>query len=78
MIKVSLFCGSSSNACYLWQKRLGHPNAKDLLSLLDFGFLLNKSYFTMNDITFDFSSCKMGKSKSLPFPSCKVKKGAVG
>ncbi|XP_060669960.1 retrovirus-related Pol polyprotein from transposon RE1 isoform X3 [Ziziphus jujuba] len=52
----------------VWHKRLGHPNSRTLLTLLKSGLFLNKSSITSLDLSFACDSCKLGKSKTLPFP----------
>ena len=49
-------------------KRLGHPNFVVLSHLVNFGFLGNKDQFSSH-LSVDCSTCKLGKSKSLSFPS---------
>lgn len=50
-------------------KRLGHPNAQNVLFMLNYGLLMNKSSCSLQDVSFDCSSCKLGKRKVLPFPT---------
>ena len=64
--EFALFSVSSQNNWKFWHKRLGHPNAKTLLSLFRTG-LLNKKVASYHDIVMDCSTCKLGKSKILPF-----------
>ncbi|KAG8385238.1 hypothetical protein BUALT_Bualt03G0021300 [Buddleja alternifolia] len=52
----------------VWHKRLGHPNPHVLRILLKTGLLGNKNY-RFDDVNIDCVSCKLGKSKTLPFPS---------
>ena len=54
------------NNVQLWHNRLGHPNSKGLLSLMK-SSLVNNISISAHDVTFDCSTCKMGKSKTLPF-----------
>lgn len=49
----------------VWHKRLGHPNSHVLSILLKSGLLGNK---VSNKDNIDCASCKLGKSKTLPFP----------
>ncbi|KAL6332044.1 hypothetical protein AAG906_020403 [Vitis piasezkii] len=50
----------------MWHRRLGHPNSDVLRTLFNFGLLGNKTCFSL-DLSFDCTSCKLGKSKVLPF-----------
>ena len=65
-VASALFSDSSSNKCQLWN-RLGHPHSKTLMSLFNSGLLLDNKV-SFKDVSFNCSSCKMGKSKTLPFP----------
>lgn len=56
----------------VWHRRLGHPNSHVLRVLLKSGFLGNKNSSSNNDIA-DCASCKLGKSKTLPFPLHKTR-----
>ena len=47
---------------------LGHPNYVILSSVINSGLLGNKDQFS-SPLSFDCSTCKLGKSKSLSFPS---------
>lgn len=51
----------------VWHKRLGHPNSVVLSHLSNSGPLGNKKQFSV--ASFDCSTCKLGKSKTLPFPN---------
>ena len=51
----------------VWHRRLGHPNSHVLRVLLKSSSLRNKNSTSKIDIV-DCASCKLGKSKSLPFP----------
>lgn len=53
----------------VWHKRLGHPNFNVLNNLLNSGVLGNKESSALADIEFDCNSCRLGKSKTLPFPT---------
>lgn len=57
----------SHNKCQLWHNRLGHPNSKTLMFLLNSG-LINANKVSFKDVSFNCDSCKMGKGKTLPFP----------
>lgn len=52
-----------------WHKRLGHPNANVLHHLLNSGLLGNKKSTSLSAVQFDCNSCRLGKSKTLPFPT---------
>ncbi|XP_029127133.1 uncharacterized protein LOC109798946 isoform X2 [Cajanus cajan] len=49
----------------MWHNRLGHPNSHVLSTLLKSGSLGNKDF----SVPFDCTTCKLGKSKVLPFPN---------
>ena len=49
----------------MWHNRLRHPNSHVLSTLLKSGSLGNKNV----SIHFDCTTCKLGKSKVLPFPN---------
>jgi hypothetical protein len=51
-----------------WHKRLGHPNSVILSRMLNSGLLGNKEHVSKH-LSFDCSVCKLGKSKTLSFPS---------
>jgi transposase InsO family protein len=55
------------NNPYFWHKKLGHPNYNVLTHLMKHGYLGNKNSFSTELL--DCSSCKLGKSKALLFPS---------
>ena len=57
-----------NNKCEVWHKRLGHPNYVIFSHVINFGLLGNKDQF-YSPLSFDCSTCKLGKSKSLSFPS---------
>lgn len=65
---LSLVCKTVNNKSEVWHKRLSHPNSFVLSHLLNSGLLGNKEKLPHN-LSFDCSSCKLGKSKALPFPS---------
>ncbi|KAJ6978380.1 hypothetical protein NC653_026695 [Populus alba x Populus x berolinensis] len=52
---------------YFWHKKLGHPNSNVLTHLMKHGNFGNKNSFSTEFL--DCSSCKLGKSKALSFPS---------
>ncbi|XP_049394911.1 uncharacterized protein LOC125859256 [Solanum stenotomum] len=51
----------------VWHKRLGHPNSIVLSHLSNSGLLGNKNQFSV--ASFNCSTCKLGKSKTLSFPN---------
>jgi hypothetical protein len=55
------------NNPHFWHKKLGHPNSNVLTHLMKHGYLGNKNSFSIEFL--DCSSCKLGKSKALSFPS---------
>ncbi|KAK2396270.1 putative mitochondrial protein [Trifolium repens] len=61
-------CNSASVSFQLWHKRLGHPNSNVLHDLIKSGILGNKNFPSISAVQFDCNSCKLGKSKILPFP----------
>ena len=65
----SFACTTVQNQSAIWHRRLGHPNSIVLSQLLNSGLLGNKSSFSSHDALIDCSTCKLSKSKTLPFPS---------
>ena len=65
---VALACTIVKKQSEVWNKRLGHPNSIVLSHLVNYGFLGNKDQFSF-DLFVDCSTCKLGRSKSLSFPS---------
>ena len=68
-IPSSIFVGcsaSTNNNSQFWHKKLGHPNSVILTHHIKHGYLSNTNEFS--SLSFDFATCKLGKSKSLPFP----------
>jgi hypothetical protein len=57
------FIGSENKR---WHKRLGHPNSDVLCNLINYGLLGNKTCSSL-DLSFDCTSCKLGKSKVFLF-----------
>uniref|UniRef100_M1BMX3 GAG-pre-integrase domain-containing protein n=1 Tax=Solanum tuberosum TaxID=4113 RepID=M1BMX3_SOLTU len=62
-----LALASTTTKNEVWHKRLGHPNSIVLSHLSNSGLLGNKNQFSV--ASFDCSTCKLGKSKTLPFPN---------
>jgi hypothetical protein len=62
---LSIGCFAITNS-HLWHKKLGHPNSVILTHLMKHGYLNNTNEFS--SLSFDCAPCKLGKSKSLPFP----------
>jgi hypothetical protein len=62
-------CTTIQNKSEVRHKRLGHPNSIVLSRFLNSCLLGNKTKFSSHDVLFDCSTCKFGKSKTLPFPS---------
>ena len=60
---VCNFIGSENKR---WHKRLGHPNSDALCNLINYGLLGNKTCSSL-DLSFDCTSCKLGKSKVFLF-----------
>ena len=65
---VSLLCTIPKVSKEMWHRRLGHPNHIVLTHLLKSGLIKNKM-FSSSNLFFDCTTCKLGKSKRLPFPS---------
>ena len=59
-------CNSVNCNNQVWHKRLGHPNSH-VLSVLTKSGLLGNKLSKFSEIV-DCASCKLGKSKTLPFP----------
>ena len=51
----------------MWHRRLGHPNSDVLRTLFNSRLLGIKTCSSL-DLSFDGTSCKLGKSNVLPFP----------
>ena len=64
---LSFACNVVGSGNKMWHRRLGHPNSNVLRTLFNSGLLKNKSCSSI-DLSFDCTSCKLGKSKVLPFP----------
>lgn len=57
------------NKAEVWHKRLGHPNDVILSNLMKRCFLGNRAQCSTHALSLDCSTCKLGKSKTLPFPT---------
>ena len=64
---LSFSCNVVCSGNKMWHRRLGHPNSDVLCTLFNSGLLGNKACSSI-DLSFDCTSCKLGKSKVLPFP----------
>ena len=64
---LSFACNVVGSSNKMWHRRLGHPNFDVLHTLFNSGLLGNKACSSI-DLSFAFTSCKLGKSKVLPFP----------
>ena len=64
---LSFACNVVGFGNKMWHRRLGHPNSDVFRTLFNSGILGNKACSSI-DLSFDCSSCKLGKSKVLPFP----------
>jgi hypothetical protein len=65
---LSLACVTVNIQNKVWHKRLGHPNSVVLSHMINSGLLGNKEQAYKN-LSFDYSVCKLGKSKTLSFSS---------
>ena len=65
---LSLACMAINSQSEIWHKRLGHPNSVVLSYMLSPGLLGNKEHVS-KALSFDCLICKLGKSKTLSFPS---------
>ena len=64
---LSFACNVVGSRHKMWHRCLGHPNSDVLRTLFNSGLLGNKTCSSL-DLSFDCTSCKLGKSKVLPFP----------
>ena len=64
---LSFACNVVGSGNKMWHRHLGHPNSDVLCTLFNSGLLGNKACSSI-DLSFDCTSCKIGKSKVLPFP----------
>ena len=63
---LSFACNVVGSGNKMWHRCLGYPNADVLCTLFNSGLLGNKTCSSL-DLSFDCTSCKLGKSKVLPF-----------
>ena len=64
---LSFSCNVVGSGNKMWQRHLSHPNSDVLRTLFNSGLLGNKTCSSI-DLSFDCTSCKLSKSKVLPFP----------
>ena len=64
---LSFACNVVGSGNKMWHRRLGHTNFDVLCTLFNSGLLGSKACSSI-DHSFDCTSCKLGKSKVLPFP----------
>ena len=62
---LSFPCNVVGSGHKMWHRRVGHPNSDVLHTLFNSGLLGNKTCSFL-DLSFDCTSCKLGKSKVLP------------
>lgn len=62
-------CNSAHVDYRAWHKCLGHPNSNVRHHLLNSGLFGNKKSYSLSVVQFDCNVCKLGKSKTLPFPT---------
>ncbi|RVW37994.1 Retrovirus-related Pol polyprotein from transposon TNT 1-94 [Vitis vinifera] len=61
----SFACNNVSDLSMVWHRRLGHPNIQILSHVLNSDLPGNKD---RSSLSLECDSCKLGKSKTLPFP----------
>jgi hypothetical protein len=61
----SFACNNVSDLSMVWHRRLGYPNTQIVSHVLNSGLLGNKNRYSFS---LKCASCKLGKSKILPFP----------
>ncbi|RVX06405.1 Retrovirus-related Pol polyprotein from transposon TNT 1-94 [Vitis vinifera] len=61
----SFACNNVSDLSMVWHRRLGHPNTQILSHVLNSDLPGNKDRYSLS---LECDSCKLGKSKTLPFP----------
>ena len=64
---LSFACNVVGSGNKMWHRRQGHPNSDVLRTLFNSRLLRNKACSSI-DLSFDCTSCKLGKSKVIPFP----------
>jgi hypothetical protein len=64
---VFFSCTVITNNNEVLHKKLGHPNSNVLTYLLKHGLLDNKDSFSSSFVSFNYATCRLGKSKTLPF-----------
>ena len=64
---LSFACNVVGSGHKMWHRHLGHPNSNVLHTLFNSGLLGIKVCSSL-DLSFDCTSCKLSKSKVLPFP----------
>jgi hypothetical protein len=64
---LSFACNVIGSGHKMWHKCLSHPNSDVLRTLFKSGLLENKACSSLN-LSFNCTSCKLGKSKVLHFP----------
>ena len=64
---LSFACNIIGSGNKMWHRRLGPPNFDVLRTSFNSGLLGNKACSSL-DLSFDCTSCKLGKRKVLPFP----------
>ena len=64
---LSFACNIVGYGHKMWHRRLGHPNFDVFRTLFNSGLLGNKPCSSL-DLSFDCTSCKLGKSKVVHFP----------
>ena len=57
-----------ANKSEVWHKHLGYPNHVVLSHFISSGLLRKSDQISSSCLSFDCSTCKLGKSKILPFP----------
>ncbi|KAF5471246.1 hypothetical protein F2P56_011695 [Juglans regia] len=62
----SFACNNIPDLSMVWHRRLGHPNTQILSHVLHSGFLGDKE--RSSSLSLECDSCKLDKSKTLPFP----------
>lgn len=68
-LKFQFSCNVAGVSVANWHRRLGHPNPQVVQRFLNFGIIFNKNSDPFEKLNFDYDSCKLAKSKVLPFPT---------